>query len=291
MSIEPESKTDVIETETDPTGDAPDADFVFGGDVNPTGAENDDTPETKDTPEDKTTAPVKKTTEPSEDSKGWDKERQRADQAEANLRKIQRDKVALEATAKTAQETADTLQAELNKILKANEVKVDDIDAEITDPKLLAVIRSLQSKVDQATDRAGKLEKKVSDYEAMEAQKAFEAYRTAERDAIVADVEADIKAYGISDNPVKLRNAAIARADEICHKRGYAPKDSREAEKMLKQCYMEIAKAEKGTTAPKKPIPADSGKGGSPIIKTEAPKKGSVRELANNLRARLRKSG
>jgi hypothetical protein len=284
-------ESEVID-ETDPLGEAPDDAFVFGGENDPTGAENDDTPKTEDvSPVAKATEPAKKVVEPSEESKGWDKERQRAEQAEANLRKTQRDKAALENTAKTAQATADALQTELNKILKANEVKVDDIDAEITDPKLLAVIRSLQSKVDQATERAGKLEKKVSDYEVMESQKAVEASRNAERDEIVADVENDMKAYGLSDNPAKLRNAAIAAANEICHKRGYAPKDSREAEKMLKQCYVDLAKAEKGTTAPKKPIPGDSGKGGSPIIKTEAPKKGSVRELANNLRARLRKSG
>lgn len=291
MSTEPANTE--IETETDPLGDAPDDAFVIGGEDDPTGAD-DDTPAGNEdkAPEDKP-APAAKAVKPAEDEtqKGWDKERQRADQAEANLRKAQREKATLEATAKTAQETAETLKGELDKILKANEVKIDDIDAEITDPKLLAVIRSMKSQVDRAEERAGKLEKKVSDYEQSESQKALDAARNTERDEIVADVEADMKAYGLSDNPAKYRNAAIAKANEICHKRGFAPKDSREAEKMLKQCYVELVKAEKGGTPPKKPVPADSGKGGSPIIKTEAPKKGRVKELAEAMRARLRKSG
>lgn len=265
--------------------EAGDDEFIIGGDEpDDTGATGTDEPAGGEPTPDN--VPAKEETP--KKSETWDKERQRADQAEANLRKAQERLRTMESDAASAHETAKSLQDRLDGILQENAVKIEDIDEDINDPKLLEYIKSMKIQIDRANERSDRLEKVASDYVDAEKAKQAEASKEEAKSEIIADIEGDF--------PAKYRNQALEKANEICTARGFAPKDRYEAAKILRTCYKELADADKGKTAPsankgKTSVPTDSGKGGLNVVKTEPPKAGALRDLAAEWRQKLKRSG
>lgn len=219
-----------------------------------------------------------KTEEVKPQPEAWDKERQRADQAEANFRKAQAERQSIEAKLSAESEKAKSLEEKLSTYVKANEINLDDIDSEYTDPKLVNVLKAMQSQIAEANARAAKLEEVKERYEQVEREKDLTNARENAKNEIIADIEAEY--------PAKHRNEAVKLADKICADRGYSPKDRYEASKLLRQCYKDLASKE--VVKPKvEKVPTDTGQGGNPTVTTEV-KSGSIKSVAAEWRKKLK---
>ncbi len=207
----------------------------------------------------------------------WNKEKQRADQAEANLRKIQQERQAMEARLVDAQKKAETLEAKLSEFAKANDIDLDEIDQDITDPKVVKALKVMKQQIEAANSRAAELEKVKESYEASERNKQIELQIEKSKAEIIEDIEQEF--------PAKFRNEALKMADEVCAKRGHSPADRYEAHKILRNCYKELAAKSKPAET-KKTVPTDTGKGGG-AIPEETLGTGSIRELAQKMKQKL----
>ena len=222
-------------------------------------------------PKDKT--PVEKTPEPEK----WDKERQRGDQAEANFRKTKLERDTIEAKYTDAAKRVESLEAKLTELTKVEDVKLDDIDS--YEPRVLAAIKSLQAQIKSATARADALEIAKKGFEKLENDRRLESRVNQDRQEIITDIE--------SEFPAKFRNEAIKMANEICVKRGFSPDDRYEASKLLRSCYKDLSDTDKKPDKSKK-VPTDSGKSAG-AIEDNAPKEGSLREIAAEWKKKLRR--
>lgn len=200
----------------------------------------------------------------------WDKERQRADQAEANLRKIQADRETLAARLSDAEK-------KLADFAKANEIDLDDPEL-MVEPKLVTVIKGLKSKVEL-------LEQVKANFEATERNKALEAAREQARNEIIADIE--------SEFPAKFRNEAIKLANDAIAKGAFgfgdngqplSPPNEYQAAKLLRQFYKQLASKPAASTQ-KPAVATDTGKKTVAAAPAESEvKEGSLREVAAQLR-------
>ena len=209
----------------------------------------------------------------------WDKERQRADQAEANFRKEQDSRQELETKLNDQAEKTQAMQDKLEELAKVNDVDLTEIDEEMTDPVVVKALKAMQSKIDKANAKAESLEKVAEGYRQNEQAKETTAARSKAQDEIVADIE--------EEYPAKYRNEAVKAADAICKERGYSPRDRYEASKLLKSCYKALASKKKAPASDDEKIPTDSGKGSSSVAETKG-KGGSIKDLANQWRKKLR---
>ena len=232
--------------------------FTEGGDATQTSAE---------------TSTVKAEEKPKQE---WDIERQRADQAEANYRKLQREKADIEQKAQEAEKRIAEMESKINEFAKANDVNLDELESEFIDPTVYKVIKNLQSKLSNLENIAETYRKTETDRQAKEREQQLEVAKEKAKNEIIGDIESEFGS--------QFRNEALKRADEICNKRGYAPQDRYEAAKILRQCYKEISSQK--TTTPKKAIPSDSGKTTVSASPKEDVKPGTLREVMSQLRAK-----
>lgn len=190
---------------------------------------------------------TKKDTEPK-----WDKERQRADQAEANLRKQQAKLAETELKSQQMEKTVSELQAKLEQIESVGKLDFNDIDPNEADiPDVVKEQVKMQKALKDAAAKLTALEQKASKYE-MQAQEA-EQERAREK-AIEKIMKPLDDEFGS-----KFRNEARKLAEAEVAERGYAPTDSLEAYQILRRHYNELSKK---TEEKKKATPSDSGRGG-----------------------------
>lgn len=219
---------------------------------------------------------------------GWDKERQRADQAEANFRKTQQEKITLESKLETTGERIKELEKQLAELTKTEEVNLNEIDESITDPNVIKAIRSLQSQLKIQEARAQKLEQAKAEIETRMKADRDQINQEQSRSQIISSIETKLhKRLGV-ENPVRFRNDAIEMANEICADRGYSPGDRYEAAEMLEDCYIEIINAAKSANQKgnsRSSIPTDTGKGsGSAPVSSEQNKPCSLKQAVKELR-------
>ena len=229
---------------------------------------------------------AEKTTEHTGDEKQWDKERQRADQAEANFRREQRSRQEIAEQARNLDEKVKVYESQLEKLAKANEVNVDDIDSEFVDPKVKLALKTLQNKIDSVNKKADDLEKTKQRYEQNEREARQNELREQSKTEILSDIE--------SDYPAKFRNDAIKLAnDEVANGKfgkdaegnPLSPPDSYSAAKLLRQQYKKLADSDK---TPRKTVAADSGKGGSVAGESSEAKKTTFGSVVKEWKLKLK---
>jgi hypothetical protein len=229
--------------------------------------EEDSQPE-KDTSQKASEEPPKETQ--------WDKERQRADQAEANFRKTSTELDSTRAKLDAQGKQIESMQKSLDEYAKANEVSPDELDDELVDPGVKKVLKSMQAKVDAAKAEVETLKQARDDITKRLNADAADTRRASQQAKIIADIEAEF--------PSKLRNAAIAKADKVCKDRGYAPEDRHEAYMLLRAAYKELA--EKPATHSKTSVATDTGASANTVV-SEDNKPTTLKEAANQWRKKL----
>lgn len=209
----------------------------------------------------------------------WDTERQRADQAEANFRKLQREKQEIESRYQETAKKAEELEAKMAEFAKANDVNLDELESEFVDPTAYRVIKSMKDKLSSLEKLASDYKKAEQDRQRIEQERHIEQAKEQAKSEILADIESEFSP--------QFRNDALKMANEICEKRGYAPQDRYEASKILRQCYKDIASKKKTTAKPD--VPFDTGKATTTASpKTGEVKPGTLREVAAQMRAKLK---
>jgi vacuolar-type H+-ATPase subunit I/STV1 len=202
----------------------------------------------------------------------WDSERQRADQAEANFRKLQREQSEKEAKLDAAIKQSEALQAKLDEIAKANDIDLDSMDTALVDASVLKVLKATKDRVDAANRRVSELEKVAKGYEEQKVKDQIATQQEQAKQEILADIEAEF--------PAKFRNEAIKMADKICADRGYSPSDRYEASKLLRSCYKRLSE----TKPSPKPATTDTGTKTATASPKEEVKPGSLREVMAQMR-------
>jgi hypothetical protein len=199
-----------------------------------------------------TEAKVEKT----EQEKTWDKERQRADQAEANFRKVSMEFDDL----KSAHEsTVSEIEAMREKIEKLTESKLEEgdefeFDADLVDPKLAKTVKNLAVNYRQAQKELAEQKKKIALFEQKEIQSAAKARKDEIEERICSVVEDDFSS--------KYRNAARKLADELVDSgKESQPKTEADAIRLLKKCYKQV-QSDDTSKSGRKPTPTDTGSRG-----------------------------
>lgn len=255
-----------------------------GGDVELGEFDKPTEPVVESPEKDKAGAPVPAGETANGDHAGWDKERQRADQAEANFRKMQQERDALAGKVDATNETIKQLESQLAKLAASEEVNLDSTDLSDTNPDVLKAIKSLQSQLKSQQVRADRLEQAKLDIENQIKTDHQEANREQVRQKIIVSLEGKLQKHMNMENPAKYRNEAIQKANQICEDRGYSPADRYEAAEMLEQCYLDLAAGTKSKGKPRSSIPTDTGKGsGAAPVVSEVNKPCSLRDAVKDL--------
>lgn len=209
---------------------------------------------------------------------GWDKERQRIDQAEATVKKIatERQQLQEEVDVLTGQlEEQATgrkdLQDRLSKVEgllqdKASEAKVDDleqIDPETTDPRVLKVIRSLQTEQANLTkqlkvsgEKIQQLEEAKTTIEKKEQQREIDDARERDKEFLLSTLDDEFGA--------KYRTEAVKLAGKQVKELGEAPTGDLKIYLFMRNCYQQVKEKAEGKAgkADTEKVQVDSGSGG-----------------------------
>jgi hypothetical protein len=189
---------------------------------------------------------------------GWDKEKQKVEQAEANYRKALEEKetLAAENTAISEQLQANQLQiAELQEKVKAQaEAKKEtDFDPDLVDGNVIKELQQARADRKALLKKVEHLEGKAATYEQTEQQRANQR---AEDMAIKKMCEA-IESEG--EYGPQMRNDAISLAHKLVKQgKEEKPTDGIDGMILMKKCYRQLSeKAE-----PDESVRTDTGDGG-----------------------------
>lgn len=256
-------------------GEAPESEFDDAVDT----LETEEFQEVEEDEQPETDKSQKASDEPETEKPQWDQERQRADQAEANYRKAQGELESTKSQLETQGEAIKSMQEKLDKYATSQKVDLDALDEDIVDPSVKNALKSMQAEVDAAKAEVEALKQSKNQIAKDLAKQAGDNAREAEKTEIVAAIE--------EDYPAKFRNAAIKAANEICTKRGYAPKSATESQSILRSCYRELADKAKPTSK-KTSVATDSGEKATPVV-AEDNKQTTLKERSNYWRKKLKK--
>lgn len=210
--------------------------------------------------------------------KEWDKERQRADQAEADLRKEVARSTSQSVEMQSLTGTVKGLQEQLEQIEAAKNLDLKTADPDSADiPDVVKTQEKIIKALEDATKEITALKQKATLFE---------------KDAqLSADEKAQEKVIERISKPLdtkygaKFRNEARARAEKEVSDRGRAPADSLECHQMLEKHYIDLVEEEK--SGKKKTTVTDGGKGGNVRTIGEGITEGSLDDVV----AQVKKKG
>lgn len=221
-----------------------------------------------------------------ENKQEWDKEKQRADQAEAVNRRLQNQLEEISEEHAKTQSIVDTLRSEIAEMkVKRQDVKDElaEMDESVSDPTLVRNLKGLNEKLKTTYDRLAVAEAKISQYEQIE----FQKQESVKRDGVKEEV------LGFCDEEfgAKYRNEASKLADKLVDDGDeLQPKNITAAIKLLARCYKQVRDEEsKKTTTSKKVTSIDTGQSGVSFSFSDDIKEGSLEEVAAQMRKKLLK--
>jgi uncharacterized coiled-coil DUF342 family protein len=213
------------------------------------------------------------TTEVIEDTKDWDKEKQRADMEHANFLKAksQNDKLSDKLN------TYESRMSQLESQIKVNQEKVeiaelDPLRADVPDlvnqnQKLIQRLKNVEAQFQQ-------LQSKATTFESIEQERQLKEERQATIDKICKPLD---KEYG-----AKFRSKAVKMAEEAVNNgEEDAPKDAMDAYFMLTRYYKKLKTEDE--TVKKETIPVDTGSGAFSFQTSEIGD-GSLKEVIAQMR-------
>jgi hypothetical protein len=208
----------------------------------------------------------------------WEAERQRIDQAEANVKKLADQLSSANEEKSLLMDKLSSIEAKLTKEAKKDGVELDDVDDDLVGSAVSKNFKVLQQQLAATKEQLNVLMTKASAYEEERQQSEAEKQKTRTIDKICKPLD---KRYG-----AKFRNEAQELANQkIANKEVSKPNDALDARDLLAACYKELHDAEKAKE-PKKAVPTDTGIGGAPFTKGEA-KTGTIDEVFADMKKSL----
>ena len=211
------------------------------------------------------------------DGEQFNKERQRADQAEANVRKLLNERNQLTSQFTTLQSQIQQQQQELQKLSSTKQVldEIPEIDAETASVEdLVKVAAAMKKTITAQAKKLASLEGKARQFENLETNRAAQSERNGILEEVCAELETEFGAG--------LRNDALKIMAQINEEQG-PPANSAKATLCLRTCFKQAKEArieaENKTTEKKKSnIPPGEG-GGHSSFKSQKFTKGSLKEV------------
>jgi len=206
-------------------------------------------------------------------STNWDKDRQRADQEAANVRKLLAEREQLRSQLTTLQSQLAEQQAAIQKLSTTKQVfeEIPEVDANEADPEVIAKAINTAKKLFAAQGaKIAEFENKVKYYEQIEMNRVAQAERQAILERVCSKLEAEFGAG--------LRNEALELMNKINQEEG-APENSAEATLRLRDCFKKIKEKRdaENRKAKQSLIPPDGG--GKSSFTSLKFKKGSLKEI------------
>jgi hypothetical protein len=213
--------------------------------------------------------------EPKTDKKPeWDPERQRADQAEANLRKTQARLNENDIKSQQLEKSVADLKGELEQINAVKGLGLKGIDADSADiPDVVKRQDQLVKGLEEATKEITALKQLATRYEADANQSAQKESQNKVMERIMTPLD---EKYG-----AKYRNEAKKLAEKEVEERGSSPADSLECHQMLERHYIALKDADKKE---KVPSSGDNGRGGSGFTPGDGLTSGKLSDVMSQVR-------
>jgi len=223
---------------------------------------------------------VKTETEEKTEEK-WDKERQRADQAESVATKAREDAQAYaEELGETKAQLAQ-MKTQLDSFQKETKVKEDSLaqmDTALVDPNVINNVEKLNARDAALSQKIEDMDKKLAKYETEKAEQTRKDAVSQAREEILSDCDEEFSP--------KFRTEALKMADKLVDSGDEKqPQDKYSGYRLMKKCYMQVAEKEKSKE--KTSVSVDSGKGSVSHTTTKKRKTGTLKEVAADMRKDL----
>jgi chromosome segregation ATPase len=213
--------------------------------------------------------------EPKVDTKPeWDKERQRADQAEANLRKSQSRLNESDLKTQQLEKTVSDMQDKMSQIEAVKGLDLTELDPDKADvPEIVREYSKMSKVLEETTKKLTALEQKANSYE-KDAESSRQELR---KEAVIERICKPLdKKYGVS-----FRNEAKKLAEDEVTERGYSPEDALECSTMIEKYYIQLSEK---AVVKKETTPSDNGHGGSKTTFGDNIKPGKLNDVMGQIR-------
>ena len=216
-----------------------------------------------------------------EDEQQWNKERQRAEQAEANLKKVLADKNLMVEQLSDYESQIAQLEGQIRTTAKHQE-ELEELDPNSADiPDLVKQNKKLFSELKNTKTALSKLEALATEFQKRETARDAEVRKQEIIEKILKPLDEEFGG--------KYRNTAKKMADELVNLgQENQPKDAFDAYLLLYKCYKKLKKDDATQEAQKKNVSPDSGAGGVDY-RPENVKEGTFKEVLAEMRKKFSK--
>jgi len=215
------------------------------------------------------------------DDEKWSKEKQRADQLEANYRKLATERDEIVSQLSTRDEKVALLEKKLEELADAKDVSVEELlDPDLVDAKTIKAVTKMAKQIKEQEKAIKQLTKLADDFKEKDKQSTAKSEKERIIEKILQPLDEEFGA--------KYRNAARKLADDLVDAgKHLQPKDAIDAMVFMRQCYKDVIReAEEKEKKEKKSTRTDSGSSSVSFDDTIS-KSGSRREIL----AEIRKKG
>ncbi|MCJ7482658.1 MAG: hypothetical protein MUO31_06805 [Thermodesulfovibrionales bacterium] len=221
---------------------------------------------------------VKTETKPEEVQEKWDKERQRADQAESVAAKARTEAQQYASMLEESKTQLAAAQSKLETSQKETQTKKDELlqmDTALVDQNVITNLEKLEARDRANAQKLDEMSRKLSTYEADRTERIRQENINKARESVLSQCDEEFSP--------KYRTEALKIADELVDTgKEKRPNDKFEGYILMKKCYRQVS--EKETSKEKATVNIDTGKGGAPVVKKEARKSGSMKEVLADMK-------
>jgi len=208
----------------------------------------------------------------------WDKERQRADQAESVVAKarteVQQYAAAMDGMKAQLAEANSKFEAS-QKETQAKKDELLQMDTALVDQNVIGNLEKLEARDRANAQKLEEMSKKLSTYEADRTERIRQDSINEARESVLSQCDEEFSP--------KYRTEALKIADDLVDTgKAKRPADKFEGYLLMKKCYIQVS--EKETSSKKAAVAVDTGKGGAPSIKKDTRKSGSMKEVLADMK-------
>ena len=215
--------------------------------------------------------------ETTEQDEKWSKEKQRADQAEANYRKLVAERDGIAAGVSERDGKIAALEQKIADLAEAKDVPVEDLlDPDLVDAKTIKTVSKMANQIREQQKKIEKLAKLADSFQ----EKAKKQDAKTQKEKIIEKLLKPLdEEFG-----AKYRNKAKKLADSLVDEgKEQQPGDIIEANTLMRKCYLQVKKEAEEKVEKKKPVQTDNGSS-SFTLDESIPKQGSRNEILAGMR-------
>lgn len=205
-------------------------------------------------------------TEVSDETEAWDRDRQALDFERANARRAREELDTITEAYEQSKNQIEQFKQEIENLKTAKQEekdKLEDMDPDMADEKVIKNIRLINTRLDEKSRQLDDALKKIALYEQQQAEDKAKRLNEQAKEDVFTTVEEFLEDMGVK-GAARYRNEANKMADDMVDSgKCVQPKTFKQAVKLLRECYLQVKKQkDKGT---KKTVSVDTGKSGTGV--------------------------